>query len=228
MVPGVLLPDSSIRFRLASPRVRRPVPSPLDPHYVKFRDGWGKWIIDKEQYPGLRWAAGWNGGDWGTYPLAKWDFIDFGVVGPSSPLKREWKFESTPHYKWSWSSSSFPLNKLPGLWKDVTGVYDRYKSSRPAAVWNPYDGSWRELKARQPIPWPGASTRSEASGQGDKRPGIHSPSERTVRGLPRWSDHGEGLPNPLSGVGAGVQLTAGGWVAASAATAGPGATGGRG
>jgi len=37
-------------------------PEPLDPFYVKFRDGLTKWIIEKPQYPGLRWASWSDGG----------------------------------------------------------------------------------------------------------------------------------------------------------------------
>jgi len=126
---------------------------PVDPNYAKFRDGWSTWIIDKEQYPGLRWAPGTQ--LWGAWLPARWDFIDFGVIEPPSPLKREWKFEPTPRYEWDWSSSPFASGKLPDLWKQVTDVYNRYKASRPAAVWNPYDGSWRELRARpKPVPEP--------------------------------------------------------------------------
>ena len=48
---------------------------PLDPSYVKFRDGWKEWIIGKKLYSGLRWSPWEEGRGWYEYPLAKWDYI---------------------------------------------------------------------------------------------------------------------------------------------------------
>jgi hypothetical protein len=44
-------------------------PEPIDRFYVNFRDGFMKWIIDKPQYPGLRWSPWSDGGRWAEFKL---------------------------------------------------------------------------------------------------------------------------------------------------------------
>jgi hypothetical protein len=125
-------------------------PEPLDPFYVKFRDGFAKWIIEKPQYPGLRWASWSNGGEWAAFKLAEWDFIDFGIIGPKSPLLSDLNIETSPwQYTWRWEKSKNERD-LPPVWSEINGVYARYKALRSGAVWNPYDGSWREMRRRPP------------------------------------------------------------------------------
>jgi hypothetical protein len=115
---------------------------PLDQSFVRFRDGWTDRIVGKYATPGLRWAPGTNGGDWDTYELNKWEFLDFGEVGPKSPLKANVGYQATgPWYEWNSS-----LTEAPELWRKIQEVYDRLKGARPTAVWNPYDGSWREMR----------------------------------------------------------------------------------
>ena len=41
-------------------------------------------------------------------------------------------------------------DKLPATWQSTNDVYDKYKAARPTAVWNPYDGTWREMRKRLP------------------------------------------------------------------------------
>mgnify|MGYP003563091790 FL=1 len=131
-------------------------PEPLDPRYVKFRDGFEKWVIGKAQYGGLRWASWSKGGQWLELKLDDWDFIDFGVTGPKSPLRCEYDFEPPPpHYVWYWADVLGQRN-VPDVWAAVDATYQRYSTTRPQAVWNPYDGSWREIRLRpKPIPDPG-------------------------------------------------------------------------
>lgn len=124
---------------------------PVDPAYAGFRDGWATWIIDKRQSPGLRWSPGEDEGAWRTYALDRFDYIDFGVVGPKSPLAYRWQFDEPPGYIWDWDGFT-PHWKLPDLWADVNHVYARVKAQRPSAVWNPYDGSWREIHKRTSTP----------------------------------------------------------------------------
>jgi hypothetical protein len=130
---------------------------PVDPAYARFRDGWAAWIIEKRLSPGLRWSPSEGAGSWRTYALDKFDYIDFGVIGPKSPLAYRWQFGERPGYIWHWDGFFTPQWKLPDLWREVTDVYARIKGQRPAAVWNPYDGSWREVRTRTPAP-PGHGT----------------------------------------------------------------------
>jgi hypothetical protein len=125
---------------------------PIDRGYERFRDGWSTWIVGKRQYAGLRWSPSEGEGSWRTYALDKFDYIDFGVVGPKSPLAYRWQFSDRPGYIWDWDGFFMPQWKLPELWREVSDVYVRVKGQRPAAVWNPYDGSWREMRKRAPAP----------------------------------------------------------------------------
>jgi hypothetical protein len=121
-------------------------PVPIDKSYEAFRDGFAKWIVDKPSYTGLRWIPWADGGRWGTYELEKWDFIDFGVIGPESPLRSDVVFESSGWtYLWKWADV-WSKDKLPATWKSTNDVYYKYKATRREAVWNPYDGSWREMR----------------------------------------------------------------------------------
>ena len=129
-----------------------PGEEPVDRQYVRFRDGWSAYIIGKKLYPGLRWSPWENEGSWRTYALDKFDYIDFGVLGPKSPLNWEWHFGSSPGYVWGWDDFFDPSRKLPDLWREVANVYGRVRVHRGGAVWNPYDGSWREVRKRTPTP----------------------------------------------------------------------------
>jgi hypothetical protein len=129
---------------------------PVDPAYAAFRDGWAMWIIEKRQSPGLRWSPWEDDGSWRAYALDKFDYIDFGVVGPKSPLAYRWTFDDPAGYIWNWDGFT-PQWRLPDLWAGVNDVYAGVKAQRPHAVWNPYDGSWREVRTRTPTP-PGPGT----------------------------------------------------------------------
>jgi hypothetical protein len=125
---------------------------PIDRAYERFRDGWSQWIIGKRQYPGLRWSPVQGEGSWRVYALGKFDYIDFGVVGPRTPLAYRWQFGDRPGYTWEWDGFFTPQWKLPDLWREVGKVYAQVRGNRPAAVWNPYDGSWRDMRERIPAP----------------------------------------------------------------------------
>jgi hypothetical protein len=135
-----------------------PNQEPLDPRYVRFRDGFTNFILDRRATSGLRWTP-WasNGGhDWRTFNLDKWDFIDFGAIGPTSPLESEYRFEPPPAGYW-WvlqkgSAAAWLKDVTSKLWPEVDAAYERFKPSRPNAVWNPYDGSWREMRDRPKPP----------------------------------------------------------------------------
>ena len=124
---------------------------PVDPVYARFRDGWARWIIDKRIAPGLRWSPLEGGGDWRTYPLDKFDYIDFGVVGPKTPLTYRWGWDGPAGYIWIWDGFT-PTWRLPDLWREVSKAYASVKAQRPHAVWNPYDGSWRDMRSRTTTP----------------------------------------------------------------------------
>jgi hypothetical protein len=122
-------------------------PEPLDPFYVKFRDGF-KTIVRKTQRPGLRWGPWSNGGEWLDFDLARWDFIDFGVISQKALLEAKLNFETAPwQYEWDWDRTSSERD-LPPIWAAINKVYSNYKTARPTAAWNPYDGSWREMRVR--------------------------------------------------------------------------------
>jgi hypothetical protein len=125
---------------------------PIDPTYIRFRDGFTKWIIEKLQYPGLRWAPWSGGGNWVAYTIAEWDFIDFGIIGPKSPIESRFTFDA-PQYVWYWEQFKNDRD-LPPVWSEINNVYARYKTVRSQAVWNPYDGSWREMRRRMEPPPP--------------------------------------------------------------------------
>lgn len=125
---------------------------PIDQGYERFRDGWSAWIVGKRLYAGLRWSPLEDEGSWRTYALDQFDYIDFGVVGPKSPLASHWEFGSPPGYVWNWDGFFMAKWKLPDLWREVSATYARLRDKRPAAVWNPYDGSWREMRKRSPAP----------------------------------------------------------------------------
>jgi hypothetical protein len=132
--------------------ISTPGDEPVDPVYERFRDGWSKWIVGKRQYPGLRWSPLEGGGSWRVYAIGKFDYIDFGVVGPKSPLAYRWSYEGKPGYTWHWDGFFMPQWKLPDLWRAVAKAYEPVKAARPSAVWNPYEGSWREMRERAPAP----------------------------------------------------------------------------
>lgn len=123
-----------------------PGQEPVDPRYARFRDGWSKYIIGKPQYLGLRWSPWERTGEWLYYKLAAFDFIDFGVSGPESPLESRWQFTNPPTYRYEWKLLG--PNPIPELWAQIESTYERVKTQRPEAVWNPYDGSWREVHRR--------------------------------------------------------------------------------
>ena len=59
-------------------------------------------------------------------------------------------FERSPDrwiYLWRWADV-WSNDKLPATWKSINDVYDKYKAARRGAVWNPYDGSWRQVRER--------------------------------------------------------------------------------
>ena len=143
---------------------------PIDKEYVRFRDGWSTWIIGKKQPPGLRWSPYEGEGDWRTYSLDKFDYIDFGVVGPRSPLAYRWQFGERPGYIWEWDGFFMPQGKLPDLWREVGEAYARIKGRRPASVWNPYDGSWREMRRQSsPQPEPGEPPNDRPNAELERR-----------------------------------------------------------
>lgn len=163
-------------------------PEPLDSGYVKFRDGFGTWIIGKIQYPGLRWAPWSRGGEWLGLKLDAWDFIDFGVSGPRSPLRADYTFEpSPPHYIWQWADILGQRN-MPDIWTAVEATYERYAGTRPKAVWNPYDGSWREIRIRPKVPAP-----SPDPVRGPRRPPPKPHSEFVKRAQQLYEDYQAGL-----------------------------------
>jgi hypothetical protein len=57
----------------------------------------------------------------------------------------------TWQYVWRWQKSKTESD-LPPVWSEINTVYARYKTVRSQAVWNPYDGSWREMRHRLPHP----------------------------------------------------------------------------
>jgi hypothetical protein len=123
------------------------MPDPLDPRFVVFRDGWKQWIEDKPQYLTLRWNPAGPGG-WFAYSMDTYDYIDFGRTGPPSPLTREFD-EMVPVYKWSIS-----FTEKAGVFAAIDATYAQVKAQHPSAVWNPYDGSWREIRAKAGGPPP--------------------------------------------------------------------------
>jgi hypothetical protein len=135
------------------PDLQFPGQEPLDPAYVRFRDGWAAWIIDKRAYPGLRWSP--PAGGWRVYALDKYDYIDFGVTGPKSPLSRTWQFDPPVGYIWRWDDFFTPNFSLPPLFEDLNAAYARVRARRPAAVWNPYEGSWRDPRPHEQGPGEG-------------------------------------------------------------------------
>lgn len=60
-----------------------------------------------------------------------------------------------PGYVFNWAEV-VGENDLPSVWAAAWDKYARYKATRPGAVWNPNDGSWREVRVRttQPSPPP--------------------------------------------------------------------------
>lgn len=132
------------------PDLQFPGQEPVDPAYIQFRDGWSAWIIDKRAYPGLRWSP--REGGWRVYALDKYDYIDFGVTGPKSPLSRMWQFDTPAGYIWRWDGFFSPSFNLPPLFEELHAAYARVQAHRPDAVWNPYEGSWRDPRPHQPGP----------------------------------------------------------------------------
>lgn len=142
-----------------------PGQEPVDQQYARFRDGWDLFIVSKNQYSGLRWSPAEGQGSWRHYAVDEFDFIDFGVSGPASPLDGYWSFDAPQGYRFKWGNFFVPTWKLPDLWREVTATFDRVRAERPAAVWNPYDGSWRDVRSRYPVP-----PRSGGTSTGDTPP----------------------------------------------------------
>ena len=156
-----------------------PGQEPVDPRYASFRDGWAKYIIGRPQYPGLRWSAWSSVGPWSTFALNMFDYIDFGVVGPKSPLQAHWRFGDRPGYVFEWDPFFIPNWKLPELWEALNATYKRVKANRARAVWNPYDGSWREVRPiAEPYPEPGLG-----HGSGGDSPDTPAPPTELERRL---------------------------------------------
>jgi hypothetical protein len=126
---------------------KQPGQEPVDPRYARFRDGWSKYIIGKAQYLGLRWSPSEKQGEWLEYKLALFDYLDFGLSGPDSPLEARWQFTNPPTYRYDWKLGQ---DRLPELWAQIEATYARVRDQHPQAVWNPYDGSWREVRRKSP------------------------------------------------------------------------------
>ena len=117
---------------------------PVDPRYARFRDGWDQHIIGKVQYIGLRWSPWEKNGEWIEYKPALVDYLDFGQSGPASPLEAKFDFNTNPaQYRYEWKSFG---DDRPKLWSAIEAIFTQVKASHATAVWNPYDGSWREIR----------------------------------------------------------------------------------
>jgi hypothetical protein len=122
---------------------------PLDPRYVRFRDGWSSWVIGKPQSPLLRWAPWSVGSKWVAYGTDEWRYDDFGVKGPASPLSFLYRSIQPAEFVWIWGAG-YPGSRLPDLWRQIDTMYARLSAAYPGAVWNPYDGTWRDLEPVSP------------------------------------------------------------------------------
>jgi hypothetical protein len=144
-----------------------PFGDPIDPRYTRFKAGFDKWIIDKVAYPGLRWNPALTASNWYTYPLDKHDYIDFGQAAyPESPLDIGWDFdEGARKYRFKF----FAQSSLPTLFAAIDKAYAAIAPARPWSVWNPYDGSWRQLRTKQASPPP---PQPKNPGQRPKVPGA--------------------------------------------------------
>ena len=83
-----------------------PSSGPIDKRYLAFRDGFAQSIVDKQSYSGLRWIPWSDNGRWGVYKLEEWDQIDFSVIGPGSPLRKDFVFERSSDrwiFLWRWA-----------------------------------------------------------------------------------------------------------------------------
>jgi hypothetical protein len=140
--------------------------APLDPRFVRFRDGWERSVVGRPPQPGLRWApqghivgAPETRGVWAFYKPSRFEFIDPGAKAfPASPLETRFNERLEAIYVWRWDF--LPAFAMPGLFADVESAYGKIGSiDEGAIVWNPYDGSWRvaRLHVREDVPPDGTS-----------------------------------------------------------------------
>jgi hypothetical protein len=99
---------------------------PLDKGYVRFKEGWAKWIANGGVFrsPSLRWHPGKS--DWFTYDTPRWEFIDRGISVLEPP------------------TSAFGFG-LAEIFKRVQAEAAKYPQW-PQLVWNPFNGVWREAR----------------------------------------------------------------------------------
>ncbi|NKX56314.1 hypothetical protein [Arthrobacter mobilis] len=115
-----------------------------DPRYVRFKEAIDRLVLGKPAVIELRWSPREKGGHWFLYPRARFSHVDFGApAGPESPLEIQWDW----HGNHTWESHLTAYD-WPRLYGEVEKRYARFARAHPQAVWNIYDGSWREAILR--------------------------------------------------------------------------------
>lgn len=120
-----------------------PFGEPVDPKYVRFRVFIENFVLGKPEVEEVRWNH--REGDWFRYPRPRFTYIDFGArPGPESPLER--KLVGGQNFQWVYESRTLAFG-MPQLFRDVAARHARLeREGHPFAVWNIYDGSWREIQ----------------------------------------------------------------------------------
>ena len=119
-----------------------------NPVYARFTKGISDWVEGKPANLGLRWAP-WEPdgegpvGRWTTFPRTEYNYVDFNAPSePPSPLELKWDWDMSLRrhdvYKKRWDAF------WPSVYGAIEDQYARYSNAHPRAVWNIYDGSWRE------------------------------------------------------------------------------------
>lgn len=111
----------------------------VDPKYQRFIRGIEQWLDNKSAVANLRWRP-WDGGEFRLFDPQVFAMTEIpGSLGPAGALSpdlfRPGIFQFSP----------FPKN----VFERVEAAYARIDASYPRAVWNPYDGVWRNAVSRK-------------------------------------------------------------------------------